>query len=640
MDNKDLVPVLKAKLIGSGDIGVSHTEPVEKLTADELLFQESRAIVPPYSPEFLCRLHEHSSALRQNIDSYVVNIDGNGHHFVPVIDMDDDNVFDKVRDSIYLEDLLTGESEELEDVTNFDMPTDDEVRARIDQIKLEMGIEKARLEAFFRFCCLDESFVSMRKRTRQDKEVMGNAFWEVIRNDKGIVTQFTYVPGFTVRMLPICDDLVKTSVNVKKTPLSYDTVEIYRKFRKFVQVFERFMVYFKEFGDPRVMSSSTGDFYDSVEDMRLKEGSDKEGNDVDVFPATEIIHFNIHSPISPYGMPRWIGTLLAVIGTRQAEEVNFLYFDNKSVPPLAVLVNGGRLSSDSTKALEDYVENKIKGIHNFHKILVIEGVPTHAQPLDSMNSKTKLEIVPLTMAQHNDALFQNYDIRNFDKVGMAFRLPRLLRGDIKDFNRATAEAALEFTEMQVFSPEREDFDWFINRKILSEFKVKYWNFVSNGPTTKNPIDLSNIIALLVREGILVPDEARELVQGIFNKDFKKIDEIWTKIPPKLLLGGILPDYVEEVEEDEVEEGDTKEEEEEVEEGEVKEKRLRNKKSSKIRDLKHLAKDLNDLRVLLNMIEKEESRRSFNEAKSEYPYGPIERDVIEVPEEELSRFFEK
>jgi len=36
----------------------------------------------------------------------------------------------------------------------------------------------------------------------------------------------------------------------------------------------------------------------------------------------------------------------------------------------------------------------------------------------------KIELRPLTNAQQTDALFQNYDERNHDKVGQSFRLPR------------------------------------------------------------------------------------------------------------------------------------------------------------------------------------------------------------------------
>jgi capsid portal protein len=54
-------------------------------------------------------------------------------------------------------------------------------------------------------------------------------------------------------------------------------------------------------------------------------------------------------------------------------------------------------------------------------------------------ARMKIEIVPLTDSQQKDALFQAYDERNADKIGQAFRLPRLLRGDVRDFNRSTAE---------------------------------------------------------------------------------------------------------------------------------------------------------------------------------------------------------
>ena len=57
----------------------------------------------------------------------------------------------------------------------------------------------------------------------------------------------------------------------------------------------------------------------------------------------------------------------SVLGSRQAEEVNFLYFENKSVPPLALLVSGGRLSAQSIPRIESFIENHIRGKRNFHK---------------------------------------------------------------------------------------------------------------------------------------------------------------------------------------------------------------------------------------------------------------------------------
>ena len=61
-----------------------------------------------------------------------------------------------------------------------------------------------------------------------------------------------------------------------------------------------------------------------------------------------------------------------MLGNRQSEEGNFIYFENRSVPPLAVLVSGGRLNSDSVKSLEDHIRNNIKGSRNNHKILILK----------------------------------------------------------------------------------------------------------------------------------------------------------------------------------------------------------------------------------------------------------------------------
>ena len=540
----DRVALAKVHFIGQEDNPPSNVKPVETRSTDERIFSKSGALAPPYGPDILCKIFEHSSSLRQNVDAYAVNIEGNGHRFEPVIDLEADDAEDQVRDAMFLERLHEAEKDSGGEPVEVEAPTDAEVNERIESMTEEMRLEKAKLEAFFKFCCADESFVSLRQKTRTDQEVIGGGFWEIIRNGAGEPSQFTYIPAFTMRLLPLKrSDLVETETNIKANPLTFDKVRTRKRFRRFVQVFESVKVHFKSFGDPRIMSADTGALFKTDEALQAAEGEGRDEADGPVPAATEVIYFPIHSPRSPYGIPRWIGNLLAVLGTRQAEEVNFLYFENKSVPPLAILVSGGRMSSSSVERLETYVENKIKGRTNFHKILVIEAEPADgAAPLgDNVSGRMRIEIVPLTGSQQQDALFLKYDERNVDKVGMSFRLPRLLRGDIRDFNRATAEAALEFAEAQVFSPLREDFDWMINRKILAELEVKFWTFASNSPTTSNPMDLAEIIERLIKVSVLTPEEGRELAKAVFNRDFKKIDELWTKIPPDLLKAGILPE---------------------------------------------------------------------------------------------------
>ncbi len=535
----DRVPMAKVHLIGRDEVAPSNVMDAEVVVRDTTIFSRSGALNPPYEPGMMCKIHEHSSALRQNVDAYAVNIDGFGHTFEPIIDLEADDAFEKVSDAIYFERLHEAGGDE----ANAEFPDDDEVVERMDTMRDEMRLEHAKLTALFEFCCADESFITLRTKTRQDKEIMGNGYWEILRNAANQPVQFTYVPGFTVRLMPLDKELTEVEMKVKRSPLTFDTVKSFKRFRKYVQVHEGRKTFFKEFGDPRLMSVKTGMVYEDQKAFDKAEGAETGEGDKTVTPpaATEMLHFAVHSARSPYGVPRWIGSLLAVLGIRQAEEVNYLYFDNKSVPPLAVLVSGGRLTQNSVKKIEDFVENKIKGRKNFHSILIIEAEAANDASLDNASGRMRIEIKPLTDAQQKDGLFLDYDERGMDKIGMSFRLPRLLRGDIRDFNRATAEAALDFTEAQVFSPERGDFDWTINRKLLSELEIRFHNFVSNSPSSRNPIELAEIVVSLVTANVLTPAEAREFVQAVFNKDLKKIEDLWTKIPPELLIAGVLPD---------------------------------------------------------------------------------------------------
>jgi PBSX family phage portal protein len=497
------------------------------------LFNLSGAIEPPYPPQTLVSLFEHSNSLRQNVDAYATNIDGFGHRFEPVIDFDDPDADERVAQSIYEErrERLASPATPPTSASAL-FPTPEEVAERKRELATLMREERVRLDRFFEFACEDMSFSTLRRRLRTDYEILGNAYMEVLRNSAGEVSEFSYLPAFTMRLTR--QDALPTGVNVRRkvSEIDYRTVPRRRYFRRLVQVFEGRTVFFKELGDPRVISAKTGAAFESLDKMRAKEP--------DAHPATEVIHFRVHTSRSAYGIPRWIGNLLSVLGSRQAEEINHAYFENKSVPPLAVLVSGGKLSPDSVGRLEKFFETNIKGSHNFHKVLIIEaeGEGNSATLDGSGASGMRIELKPLTDAQQKDALFLEYDERNMDKVAMSFRLPRLLRGDIRDFNRATAEAALDFAEQQVFAPEREEFDFILNRKLLGDLGVRFWRFQSNAPSVQDPQALAGIIKDLTLAGILTPEEARQLTQGVFNKELARLDAAWTRQPLSLTLAGL------------------------------------------------------------------------------------------------------
>lgn len=533
----DRIALIKAHIVGRERVQVAESNAMPWTDAEqrEQVFAGMGVITPPYDPETLAILFENSSSLRQNVDAYVTNIDAFGHRFEPVIDLDASDADLRITNALIVERQKKKADPRFRDDPAVqalpDTPTPEEVAAKKAEVTEQMRFERSRLETFFEFCNVDLSFVTLRRRTRQDIEVMGNGYWEVLRDGTGQIVQFVYLPGFTMRLLPLELALVDVEVNLKISEIAFDTMKVRRRFRRYVQVFEQQVVYFKEFGDPRVLSRKTGRFFATLDELLA--GDETDG------PATEVLHFKLHNARSAYGTPRWIGNLLAVLGSRQAEEVNFLYFENKSVPPLALLVSGGRLSAQSIPRIESYIENNIKGKRNFHKILVLEAEPAGGSNFDH-TGRMKIELRPLTNAQQTDALFQNYDERNHDKVGQSFRLPRLLRGDIRDFNRSTGDAALSFAEMQVFQPEREEFDFIVNRKLLADMSIRFWRFRSNSPVTRDPAAMADIVRGLVNANILTPEEGRMLASDVFNREFKKISASWVKQPVPLTLAGIPP----------------------------------------------------------------------------------------------------
>jgi capsid portal protein len=287
------------------------------------------------------------------------------------------------------------------------------------------------------------------------------------------------------------------------------------------------ITYFKEFGDPRMISRVTGKAYADLDAMKIAEPG--------ATPATEILHFTIPTPASPYGVPRWIANLPGVLGSRELDTVNLNYFKNNVVPPLALLCSGGRFGKGVATRIEEFIEEHLKGKKGINRILVLEAEGQKASGDPGPRTIPKLQFVPLRDVQQTDALFQNYDIRNEEKVAKSFRLPRILRGDDSQTNRATAWASLKFAEEEVFEPERQAFDSILNRRILPVLDITFWIFRSNAPIVRDPEAMAEMVVNLVKVGVLTLGEGRDMCKDIFNRAFVEISEDWTGKPLPFLL---------------------------------------------------------------------------------------------------------
>lgn len=495
---------------------------------------------PPYPYDVIASLFENSGPLRRNVDAMAANIDSFGYTFTPVLDFSHPDVDDHIRDLIFLQNV---------DAKNVDISDLEEVEQKLEELEPELAdvkkkrrlwervamVEKHRLHAFFEALHPRHTFTRLRIQTRENLELFGNAGWEILREHRddvySRVEQAYHVPFASMRLIRQDKRPTEVKVKVRKNAITWEELVYKRYFRRYVRLVGSTKTYYKEFGDPRVVSRASGRYYETVEQLWSEEGPTAQ-------PANEFLHFAIDSLISPYGIARWMGALLPVLGNRASEEVNYLYFDNKAIPPMVLLVSGGRLSDSTVERLESTINERLKGRENFHKVLVIEGVPADGKESNNdtePSGKLRLELKPLTSEMLQDGLFASYDTANELKIGRAFRQPPLLTGDQRDANRSTADTVKAIAEEQVYQPARDLFDADMDRLFLSNLNIRFWRFRSQAPVTRFPNDLVENATKSMLRGAITPNECRALLSDAFSKDFPHRSEEWADTPPTLAV---------------------------------------------------------------------------------------------------------
>lgn len=435
-------------------------------------------IKPPINPVVLAKIVTDSAFLEPNIECMVQNIHGFGYHL------------------------------------EFNGDPSDE--GRDEQSIPEAQKERLVIEQLLDQCNIVESFVDVSKKVGRDKETFGNGFMEISRDNKNRVFFMSHLPSVTMRITAADKTPTTVTATIERDGKSYN-VKIQRYFRRYVQIASdnTTKIYFKEFGDTRVIDPKTG-----LENTAL---SADEG-------ANEVIHFGRYNPTSVYGIPRWYCQMPSITGARESELVNLDFFENNAIPALAILVSGGHLTSDTIDMI-NYHFNELKGRSSANKVVIMEarGAPEDAGDSGSV-PVPKVELQPLQQERQSDATFLNYQQRCQDQIRSSFRIAPVLVGHGETYTFASAMAALEVCESQVFSTERNAFDTIVNNTILKSWGVKYWTFKSNSATISSSEDVINAIEAFNAAGAITPNTAIQLLNSKMNTDIPLIKNYWGDIP--------------------------------------------------------------------------------------------------------------
>ena len=379
----------------------------------------------------------------------------------------------------------------------------------------EMRAEFDRMTEVIETLTLDMDTKELFEDLIEARETYGIGYLEVIRDADGNVSQLEFIHD-------------TPSIEKTKPMEPYQDTEYFhhgrilkrkKKFRKYRQVIGNKCVYYKEFGDPRIMDKTTGEYL--KEKAKLEIGKQ----------ANEIIEYAIGT--APYGLVRWIGQILSVDGCRRAENLNNNYFRKGRHTPLAIIVENGTLSDESYQKLQEYMNN-IEGENGQHSFLLLEMESTVDKAAFESEEKPHVVLKDLGSILQKDELFQDYMDNTRRKVQSAFQLPDLYVAYTTDFNRATAQTAQEITEQQVFQPERESLAWFLNNRILNGYQFKYVEAYFKTPNISNPEDLYKLMTIANAAGGLTPNKSKELLYESLGETSEDYEGDWGNIPMALI----------------------------------------------------------------------------------------------------------
>lgn len=440
----------------------SNVQPTDR---EQYLIKD---IIPtPYDMTAMVMLEETSNVLRECIDAMVTNIECFGWTYRPRPLKDEDA--DKYRD--------------------------------------EIETEMMKLQGAFEILCPEVSFTEVRKRIRRDLELTGNAYMEIVRNiDTFELLELNHVPSHRMRLLKLDTEFTPYKVTYVDAEDGYQVKERTRRkrFRRFVQLNNSGnpQVYFSEYGDPRPRDKNTGEVKPAT-DITIADRS------------TEIIHFKLYSPRTPYGIPRWIGRWVSIEGSRRAEEINFFTLSNNHVPSMFILVENGELTEASVERLTEVIEGQVAGDPNYSKAVILEAESAEQEVFPGQMKGAKVAVKELGKTQQKEQMFQQYDDNNQLKISRAWRLPPLLIGRADDYTRATAQASVAFADQQVFHPERGTMDHEVNR-ILRDAGVRWHLFKTRTPNITDNEVLVKAMVAAEKSGGMTPRRADVLLQDVFE----------------------------------------------------------------------------------------------------------------------------
>lgn len=426
---------------------------------------------------------------------------------------------------------------------------------KLKKLKEEKEDELDYLINFFENCHPKETWIQIKKKLRDDFERIGYSAIEIVRNrSTQRPIEMGHIPAVDLRMTSLENPIEGA---VLKRINQIEIVEERRpvRYRKYVQSLGQTgrFIWFKDFGDQRIMDRNNGKYvgeyiynptsksYDRIfwnnpiHKNPIPEAQFKKQNPRFV-EANEVIYRTLYNAIgTPYGVPRWFGSLTLVQGLISMEEHNALFFDNNTIPRLLLMVSDGSFKKNSIRSIRNSFD-KTKGRGNKDSVIFLEAESQNRSRNFANTGKPVITIEKLNEAIPNDASHSKYSSQGIIKVLGQWRLPPGLIGQETQPTKQSMTSNKVMAEEQIFQPERADQDDVYNKTLMMALRINHWYYQSNNPPIADNLEMAQVLSILGKAGFISVGEARHEVSMILNRPVEDFsDSKLTESPFPLIL---------------------------------------------------------------------------------------------------------
>ena len=322
--------------------------------------------------------------------------------------------------------------------------------------------QKERLTHFIENCNPEDDILDIVEKTWIDYGSCGNGFIEAVRSSSNNELLALYhSPAHTMR--------------VGKYGLYYQIRDLNRvAFRRFDTGFEV------------AVSKMKGICKDLTSSQMPK------------LPRTEMIHFKNYTPRSSYyGLPDYLPAMGAIVGDLSASQYTLDFFENHAIPEYAVIVKGGKVTTEVKNTIETYFKSEFKT--GAHKTLIL-GVA---------DKNVEIIFEPLAV-EIKDASFLLYRKANKLEIATAHGVPPFKVNVIETANigTGTGESQLDNYKFSVIAPSQRKIENKLNKVFQEGLDITDWAFRLNDYDIADELTDSQIIERLIEKGVMTVNEAR------------------------------------------------------------------------------------------------------------------------------------